>query len=87
MKITDAREGTDLVVETQDKVFFGRYEGQISDTILLKDAMEQPIEEGEDRERMIQELARAGFPREESFRAIASLEILRIRLLADVAAE
>ncbi len=87
MSITDAQHGSELVVETRDKIFIGRYEGEMCDTVLLKEAMEHAIEEGQEREDLIRELAESGFPREEDFRAVAALEILRIRRLEEVLAD
>ena len=86
MNITKERHGIDLVIETHDKVFFGRYDGQMADTVLLKDVLEQQMEEGEEREELIRGLVREGFPREEQFRAVAQLGILRIRRLDEVLA-
>ena len=86
MSITDAQHGSELVVETRDKIFMGRYDGEVLDTVVLKEAMEHAIEEGQEREGLIRELAKVGFPREEDFRAVAALEILRIRRLEEVLA-
>ena len=85
MNIVQERHGIDLVVETRDKVFFGRFDGKVNDLLLLKDVLEEEIGEGLEREELIKGLARHGFAREAEFKAVVQAEILRIRRLDQLA--
>ncbi|MCZ6596647.1 MAG: hypothetical protein O7B99_03310 [Planctomycetota bacterium] len=85
MNIREAPHGINLVVETKDVIYVGRFDESNGFQVLMHDCDVHPLQEGEDTEEYIRNIAKYGVAvnhRDITFDAVG---ITRVRLLGDIA--
>lgn len=84
MQIHQAQHGINLVVETGDTVYIGRFDQTNAFQALLHDCAIHPIAAGEDPEDFVRSAARYGFAVDRRDVQIDVAGIRRVRVLGDV---
>lgn len=84
MKIHEAPHGINLVVETGDTVYIGRFDNTNGFQVLMHDCCVHPIQEGEDVEAFVRQTAKYGVPVDQRDVVFEAQRVRRVRLLGDV---
>lgn len=87
MNIQDAPHGINLVVETGDTIYLGRFDNTNGFQALLHDVAVHPVEPGEDGEAYVKQCAKYGFAVDQRDVMLDVGQIRRVRLLGDVPKE
>ena len=87
MSITQAPNGVTVVVETRERVYFGRLAGQKDGSVALKRVAVAALAPGLQREKIIRRTARFGFPAEHDVVAVEPHAITSMRRLGEVPKE
>ncbi len=87
MSIAQVPNGITLVVETQERVYFGRLDSTREGGVSLKQAAMAQVAPGDQRERAIRRTAKFGFPAEHDEVVLAQDQITRVRRLGEVPKE
>jgi hypothetical protein len=86
MSIAQAPNGVTVVVETRERVFFGRLAAG-NGSIALKRAAVATLAPGEHRERAIRRAARFGFPADHEILQLEPSAITALRRLGEIPKE
>ena len=84
VKIHEAPHGINLVIETKDKVYIGRFDSTNGFTALLHDCDVHAVADGEDPEPYIRETAKYGVDVKHRDLEIEVMGIERVRLLGEI---
>ena len=87
MQIHEAQHGINLVVETNDTVFIGRFDQTNGFQALLHDCAIHAIGEGEDGEEFVRTAAKYGFAVDQRDVMVDVATIQRVRVLGDIPKE
>jgi hypothetical protein len=87
MKIHEAPHGINVVVETDETVYIGRFDKTDGFQVLMHDCAIHPIEEDEDPEEFVRETAKYGVPVDQKDVVFDAARVQRVRLLGDVPKE
>ncbi|MEX1025789.1 MAG: hypothetical protein WD226_12020 [Planctomycetota bacterium] len=85
MQIHEAPHGINLVVETDETVYIGRFDSSNGFQVLMHDACVHPIEAGEDVEAFVRQTAKFGIPVDEKNVTFDAHAVKRVRVLGDIA--
>ena len=86
MSIVQAPNGVTVVVETQERVYFGRLAEQ-EGRVALKRAAVLAVAPGGQRERVIRRTARFGYPAEHDVLPLEAATITSMRRLGEIPKE
>ena len=84
MNIAQAPHGINLVVETPEMIYIGRFDQTNGFEVLMHDAATHPINDGSDTEDFIRQTAKYGIPVEHRDIVFPSTGITRVRRLGDI---
>ena len=84
MQIHQAQHGINLVVETDDTVYIGRFDQTNGFQALLHDCAIHPVAAGEDSEAFVRTCARYGFAVDKRDVMVDVGAIRRVRVLGEV---
>ncbi len=84
MNIAQAPHGINLVVETSEMVYIGRFDQTNGFEVLMHDAAAHPLKEAADSEDFIRQTAKYGIPVEHRDLVFPSVGIRRVRKLGDI---
>jgi len=83
MKIHEAPHGINLVVETADSVYVGRFDSTNGFQVLMHDCAIRQLN-GDEREAFVRETAKYGIPVDERDVVFDAAGVQRVRLLGDI---
>jgi hypothetical protein len=88
MKINEAAHGISVVIETEDKVYIGRFD-RVDDErqCLIHDCTVHPIRSDEDPERFIRWIAKYGIPVDHRDFQFSAGNVKRVRVLGSIPKE
>lgn len=84
MQIHEAPHGINLVVETKDIVYIGRFDSTNGFQVLMHDCSVHPIAEGEDTEEFIKQTAKYGVAVDQKDIRFDAHAVTRVRVLGDI---
>ena len=84
MNIHQAPHGINLVVETDDTVYIGRFDSVNGFQVLMHDCSVHAVASGEDPEEFIRQTAKYGVAVDERDVAFDAARVQRVRVLGDV---
>ena len=83
--LAEAPHGINLVVETDAKVYIGRFDSTNGFQVLMHDAVVREVGQGEERDKFVAETAKYGVPVEHKDLTFEAMGVNRIRRLGDIA--
>jgi len=84
MELTEAHHGINLVVETTDKVYIGRFDNSNGFQVLMHDCAIHAIETPEAAEEFVRTTAKYGVPVDERDVVFDAAGVQRVRALGDI---
>ena len=84
MNIHEAPHGINLVVETPDVVYIGRFDNTNGFEVLMHDCAVHRIDEGEDTEAYVKQTAKYGVAVDERDVVFPADQVRRWRVLGDI---
>lgn len=84
MNIAQAPHGINLVVETGDTIYIGRFDSSNGFQVLMHDCCVHPIADGEDTEAFVRQTAKYGIPVDQKDVTFDAHAVERVRVLGDV---
>lgn len=84
MKIHEAPHGINLVVETADTIYIGRFDSTNGFQVLMHDCCVHRLEPGEDPEAFVRQTAKYGIPVDQRDCVLDAHAVQRVRRLGDV---
>ncbi len=87
MQLTEAHHGINVVVETKDKIYIGRFDNSNGFQILMHDCAIHAIESPEAAEEFVRQTAKYGVPVDQRDVVFDAADVQRVRVLGDVPKE
>lgn len=87
MQIHEAPHGINLVVETDQIVYIGRFDSSNGFEVLMHDCCIHTIAEGEDTEVFVRQTAKFGIPVDQKDIKFDAHAVKRVRALGDIPKE
>lgn len=84
MRIHEAPHGINLVVETADTVYIGRFDSTNGFQVLMHDCCVHAVREGEDVEAFVRQTAKYGVAVDQRDVVFDAQQVRRVRRLGDV---
>lgn len=84
MNLHQAPHGINLVVETDDTIYIGRFDSTNGFEVLMHDCAVHAIQPGEDTEAFVKQTAKYGVPVDERDVTFPAGKVTRWRALGDV---
>ncbi len=87
MELTEAHHGINLVIETPDKVYIGRFDNSNGFQVLMHDCSIHAIETPENAEEHVRNTAKYGVAVDQRDVVVDAAAIQRVRVLGDIQKE
>jgi hypothetical protein len=84
MDIHQAPHGINLVVETDDTIYVGRFDSTNGFQVLMHDCAVHPVRKGEDVEAFVKQTAKYGIPVDQRDVVFDAARVKRVRLLGSI---
>lgn len=84
MQFDPDQHGMNLVVETADTIYVGRFDNSNGFQVLMHDCAIHPIEDAESAEAFVRQTAKYGIPVDERDVVFDAADVKRIRLLGEI---
>jgi hypothetical protein len=84
MQLTEAHHGINLVVETGDTIYIGRFDNSNGFQVLMHDCSIHPIDGAEEAEEFVRNTAKYGVAVDQRDVVFDAAAIKRVRLLGDI---
>jgi len=84
MQIHDAPHGINLVVETPDTLYIGRFDQTNGFQVLMHDCAIHPIGDGEETEGVVKNAAKYGFAVDQRDVVFDASRVRRVRILGEI---
>ena len=85
MQLHEAPHGINLVIETTDTVYIGRFDSTDGFQVVMHDCAIHKIEDEEKSEGFIKQTAKYGIPVDERDLVFEAANVKRVRILGDIA--
>jgi len=83
--LAEAPHGINLVVETDAKIYIGRFDSTNGFQVFMHDAVMRELGQGDEREDFVKQTAKYGVPVEHKDLTFDAAGVSRIRRLGDIA--
>ena len=87
MQLTEEHHGINLVVETTDKIYIGRFDNSNGFQVLMHDCAIHPIAGGEEAEEFVRNTAKYGVAVDQRDVVFDAASIKNVRVLGDIPKE
>lgn len=84
MEIHEAPHGINIVVDTENSIYIGRFDNTNGFEVVMHDCAVHAITEGEDPEAFVKQTAKYGIPVEHKDFTFPTAGVKRVRILGDI---